>query len=178
MPHITLPPNAPPGIRGLMSFRPETSKPLLELAEVLLRGPSTLGRGERELIAALVSSRNSCGFCTRSHSAVAAAQLAGGAELAEAVCRDFRTAQISERLKALLAIAEQVQQSGQHVQPTHLAAARAAGATDLELHDTVLIAAAFSMFNRYVDGLGAVTPDDPMAYQLNAKLLVEKGYAR
>ena len=77
MPHITLN-SSEPGIRGLLLYRPETGQPLSELAEVLLRGPGTLTRGERELIAAYVSGLNDCQYCSGSHSACAAAQLPGG----------------------------------------------------------------------------------------------------
>ena len=87
MPHITLN-SAEPGIRGLLRYRPETGRPLSELAEVLLRGPGTLTRGERELIAAYVSGLNDCQYCTSSHSATAAAQLPGGMALVDQVRAD------------------------------------------------------------------------------------------
>ena len=147
MPHITL--NSPePGIRGLLRYRPETGRPLSELAEVLLRGPSTLTRGERELIAAYISALNECQFCSSSHSACAAAQLPGGMALVEQVCADAGNAPVSAKLKTLLAIAAAVRQSGLSVTAEQIAEARAASATDVEIHDTVLIAAAFCMFNR------------------------------
>ena len=71
MPHIALNSDQP-GIRGLLQYRPETGRPLSELAEVLLRGPSTLTRGERELIGAYVSALNDCRYCSSSHAAWAA----------------------------------------------------------------------------------------------------------
>ncbi|MGH3422348.1 MAG: carboxymuconolactone decarboxylase family protein, partial [Streptosporangiaceae bacterium] len=77
MPYISLG-NEAPGILSLFEYRPETAKPLCELAEVLLRGRSTLSRGERELMASYVSALNDCSFCTDSHAAFAAAQLPGG----------------------------------------------------------------------------------------------------
>lgn len=175
MPHIDLK-NDLPGILGPMHFRPETAAPLNHLAEVLLRGPSTLSRGERELIAAYVSSRNDCFFCCSSHSAFAALQLDGGAALVDLVKRDPTTPKISPKLRALLAVAAQVQQSGKTVSTDTIARARDQGATDLELHDTVLIAAAFCMFNRYVDGLATIAPTDPTAYEGMAHMIVEKGY--
>ena len=167
-----------PGIRGLMAFRPDTGKVLMQLAEVLLRGASTLTRGERELIAAFVSTRNDCTFCSRSHAAFAAAQIDGGTDVVEAARRDPGSAPISLKLRRLLAIAERVQESGKKVDDEVLAAARTAGASDMEIHDTVLIASAFCMFNRYVDGLGAITPNDPHAYEAMAKVLVRDGYVR
>lgn len=175
MPHIDLG-NDLPGITGLLNFRPETGRPLSELAEVLLRGPSTLSRGERELIAAYVSSRNECRFCASSHSAFAAAQLPEGARLVGQVCADPERAEVPAKLKALLAIAGAVQQGGLNVTEQQVAAARAAGATDAEIHDCVLIAAAFCMYNRYVDGLAATTPLDPQVYQAAAGLIVASGY--
>ncbi len=175
MPHITLN-STEPGIRGLLLFRPETGRPLSELAEVLLRGPGTLTRGERELIAAYVSGLNDCRYCSGSHSACAAAQLPGGMGVVQQVQADAASAPVPAKLKALLRIAAAVQQSGLAVTGNDVAAARAAGATDLEIHDTVLIAAAFCMFNRYVDGLATVAPDDPARYAAGAQRLISQGY--
>ena len=175
MPHITLN-SAEPGIRGLLRYRPETAGPLSELTEVLLRGPSTMTRGERELIAAYVSGLNDCRYCTSSHSACAAAQLPGGMTLVEQVRADPATAPVSAKLKALLAIAAAVRESGGAVTGELVDEARAAGATDAEIHDAVLIAAVFCMFNRYVDGLATTAPDDPALYAAGAQRLIAQGY--
>lgn len=175
MPHIALN-SAEPGIRGLLRYRPETARPLSELTEVLLRGPSTLTRGERELIAAYVSALNDCRYCASSHSACAAAQLPAGMTLVEQVRADPGTAPVPAKLKALLAIASAVRDSGRDVTTELVTAARAAGATDLEIHDTVLIAAMFCMVNRYVDGLATTAPDDPAMYAAGAQRLVTHGY--
>jgi uncharacterized peroxidase-related enzyme len=175
MPHITLN-SEEPGIRGLLRYRPETGRPISELAEVLLRGPSTLTRGERELIAAQVSALNECRYCTAAHSATAAAQLPGGMDLVEQVRADAARAPISAKLRALLAIAAAVQRSGRDVTDDLVAQARGAGATDLEIHDTVLIAAAFCMMNRYVDGLATIAPADPAVYAAGAQRLISQGY--
>jgi uncharacterized peroxidase-related enzyme len=175
VPHISLG-NDLPGIMGLLNYRPETGRPLSELAEVLLRGPNTLSRGERELIAAYVSRQNECAFCESSHSAFAAAQLPEGMSLVGQVCADLEQAPVSAKLKALLRVAGKVQQSGKAVSAADVAAAREAGASDVEIHDTVLIAAAFCMFNRYVDGLATIAPDDPAGYQQAAELIVTHGY--
>lgn len=176
MAHIDLPEGVP-GIRGPMVFRPETAVPLNLLAETLLRGDSTLTRGERELIAAYVSRLNDCQFCSMSHGAFAAAQLDEGWSLVEQTWAVGPDAEVSEKLKALLAIAAKVQQGGKAVTDEVIAAARAQGATDIEIHDTVLIAAAFCMFNRYVDGLATWAPDDRTMYDNRAKVLVEEGYS-
>ena len=152
MPHIDLG-NEVPGIRGLFEYRPETGAVLSDLGEVLLRGDSTLSRGERELIAAYVSHLNGCRYCAGAHGACAAAQLPGGAAQVEEVLSDPDSGLVSAKVRALLAIAALVRQDGRLVTGKEIAAARAEGATDREIHDTVLIAAAFSMFNRYVDGL-------------------------
>jgi uncharacterized peroxidase-related enzyme len=166
-----------PGITGPMRYRPETAKPLNELAEVLLRAqPHSLTPGERELIAAYVSGLNECTFCCSSHSAFAAAQLPTGMALVDQVRANLDDAPVSPKLRALLRIAAAVQESGRKVTPDLVAAARDEGATDLEIHDTVLIAAAFCMFNRYVDGLGTFAPADPEAYAASAKRIVEQGY--
>ena len=149
-----------------------------ELAETLLRGPSTLTSGEREMIATFVSHRNECDFCQLSHRAAAAHCLDGNYELVDAVKHDAEGAPVSSKLKALLAIAGKVQQDGKLVSAADVARARSAGATDLEIHDAVLIAAAFSMFNRYVDGLATFTPTDPAAYDVMGRRMAKEGYVR
>jgi uncharacterized peroxidase-related enzyme len=175
VPHIALP-SGIPGIRSLLAFRPETAGPLTDLASALLRAPNALTAAERELIAAHVSARNQCEFCHNSHAAIAACYL-GDEALVAHVVRDPETAPVSDKMKALLALAGRVQESGKAVRHDDVARARNAGATDTEIHDTVLIAAAFSMYNRYVDGLGAWTPDDSEGYRQRARLVTEHGYA-
>jgi uncharacterized peroxidase-related enzyme len=168
-PHITLNSDEP-GIRGLFRFRPEAALPLNALCDVLLTGDEKLSRGERELIAAYVSSLNECRFCYRTHAAFAAVRLPDGMDTVEGVCMDPAGAPVSDKLRALLRIAAAVQQDGRSVTDDHVAAARTAGATDLEIHDTVLIAAAFCMFNRYVDGLRTTASADPAHYTARAEL--------
>jgi len=177
MPHIKLPEGLP-GIVGPLAFRPETAKPLRELAEVLLRGPGTLTPGERELIATYVSAQNDCFFCQNIHGAIAAYHLDGNEKLVAEVKRDYQGAEISGKLKALLAIAGKVQQSGKLVSTEDIARARQEGASDLEIHDTVLIAAAFCMYNRYVDGLATWQPDDPEMYRARAAKTAQCGYGK
>jgi uncharacterized peroxidase-related enzyme len=174
MPHIALP-NLP-GIRGPMAFRPETSKPLNELVEVLLRGPSTLTPGERELIATYVSAQNNCHYCQSIHGAIAAAHEGGSEALTKHVKQDYQSADISPKLKALLTIAGKVQQDGKKVTTDDVEAARSQGANDLEIHDTVLIAAAFCMYNRYVDGLATWQPHDDELYRNRGKMVARDGY--
>jgi uncharacterized peroxidase-related enzyme len=176
VPHIQLPEGLP-GIRGAMAFRPETAKPLNELVEVLLHRPNSLTPGERELIATYVSSENDCYYCQTIHGAIAAASLNDDEALVKKVKQDFINAAISDKLKALLVIAGQVQRGGKHVTTEAVTHARNMGATDLEIHDTVLIAAAFCMYNRYVDGLGTSAPTDPELYLAMGKRLAEQGYA-
>jgi uncharacterized peroxidase-related enzyme len=174
MPHIDLPEGFP-GISAGFTYRPETAKPMRQLAHILLHEPNSLTPGERELIATYVSSRNNCYFCQTSHAAAAAAHL-GNAAVVTQVKTDFQSAPISPKLKALLVIAGKVQQDGKLVTSADVEAARNQGATDLEIHDTVLIAAAFSMFNRYVDGLGTWQPTDPEMYAQMGRHLADEGY--
>ncbi len=175
MPHIALP-DALPGITAGFAFRPETATPMRELAHILLHQPGSLAPGERELIATYVSSRNCTTFCVLSHGAAAAAHL-GDTALVKQIQTDFRQADISDKLKALLVIAGKVQQDGKLVMTADVEAARRQGASDLEIHDTVLIAAAFCMYNRYVDGLGTWQPDNPDLYAEMGRQLAEQGYA-
>ena len=174
MPHIDLP-EGYPGISAGFTYRPETAKPMRELAHVLLHEPNSLTPGERELIATYVSSQNNCHFCQSSHAAAATCHLGDGA-VVEQVKADFMTAPVSPKLKALLAIAGKVRQDGKLVTRGDVEAARKQGATDVEIHDTVLIAAAFSMFNRYVDGLGTWQPRDEAMYARMGRHLADEGY--
>jgi uncharacterized peroxidase-related enzyme len=175
MAHITLTEGLP-GIRGLFEFRPETADPLCRLGDVLLHQPNSLTQAERELIATYVSSQNDCHYCQTAHGAIAAHHLGGDEELVLQVKRDFAHAAISEKLKALLAIAGKVQKGGKQVTAEDVAQARTLGATDMEIHDTVLIAAAFCMYNRYVDGLATWAPADPASYRARAAAVATGGY--
>jgi uncharacterized peroxidase-related enzyme len=168
-----------PGIRGALAFSPATTKPLCELVEVLLRGPHTLTRAEREMIATYVSSENDCHYCQSCHGATAAEHLGGRPadyELIDLVKRDYAAAPVSGKMKALLTVAGKVQKGGKHVTTEDVAAARQQGATDKEIHDTVLIAAAFCLFNRYVDGLATWQPQDPEIYREIGKQTSQQGY--
>ena len=159
-----------------MAYRPETAKPLNELAEILLHAPNSLAPGERELIATYVSYLNDCYFCQTVHGAIAAAHLDDDEQLVKRVKADFQHADISDKLKALLVIASKVQKDGKLVTTADVEEARHAGATDVEIHDTVLIAAAFCMYNRYVDGLATWQPHDEELYRHRGKKTAREGY--
>jgi uncharacterized peroxidase-related enzyme len=174
MPYIPLKENLP-GITGLLDYRQDTALPIRQLTQILLRGESTLSEGERELIAAVVSSGNECSFCTAAHTAIADLYL-GNAEIAEKAKSNIANAPVSGKMKALLSIASAVQKNGKLVSSAMVEAAKTEGATNRELHDTVLIAALFSLYNRYVDGLASVTPADPAFYKRLGNILLEKGY--
>jgi uncharacterized peroxidase-related enzyme len=177
MAHIALPEDAP-GIIGPMQAYPETGIHLMGLAEALLRESSSLTLVERELIAAHVSRGNECSFCAHAHAAAARELYAGGRGEVDAALAGEASALLSEKMKALLAIADEVRRDGRLVGAADVARARAAGADDKALHDTVLIAAAFCMFNRYVDGLATSVPRDPEAYRQIGQTLATRGYAR
>ena len=176
MPFINLENNLP-GVTGLLEYRSDTSAPLRELTQILLRGPSTLSEAERELIATIVSYKNECVYCCTSHTAAANAWL-GETATAELMKKDIQTAPLSDKMKALLVIAAQVQENGRKVNQASIENAKASGATDRELHDTVMIAALFSFYNRYVDGLSTFAPADPEYYTSLGQRLKEKGYYR
>ena len=176
MPHINLPKELP-GISSAFAFRPETATPMRELAHSLLHEPNSLTPGERELIATYVSSLNDCYFCQTSHGAAAACHL-DSRETVQQVKIDFAQAPISPKLKSLLAIAGKVQQDGKSVTSVEVESARAQGATDIEIHDTVLIAAAFCMYNRYVDGLATWQPREQSIYQQMGQHLAHEGYRK
>lgn len=164
------------GITSLLDFRKETASPLCELTHVLLRGESTLTPAERELIAAYVSALNNCVFCSSAHTAATCA-LPGGIETGmQAMEKEVETLNISSKVKSLLQLAAKVQQGGRYVQPSDVELAKTNGATDLEIHDTVMIAALFSLYNRYVDGLATRRPEDPQFYSALGQRLSKRGY--
>ncbi|MDO6430993.1 carboxymuconolactone decarboxylase family protein [Flavitalea sp. BT771] len=169
--------NELPGIRGPMAFSPRTSKPLNELAEVLLRDDdNTLSRGDRELIGAYTSYLNDCFFCQNVHGSLAQHYLQCDMSALDAIKSDPEAAAIPEKMKALLSIAASVQKGGKTMKPEQIERARNLGATDREIHDTVLIAAAFCMYNRYVDGLGTTAPQDRQFYINRAPQRAAEGY--
>ena len=173
MPHITLP--ELPGITAPLHAYPETARHLLGLAQELLRGDSTLSPAERETIATFVSHGNQCRFCTQSHAA--ARELWGeNRDLVDQVLQNADSAPLDEKMHALLAIADKVRRDARSVTDSDIQRARAAGADDKAIHDTVLIAAAFCMFNRYVDGLATVAPEGADAYQEMGVALAQHGY--
>ena len=168
-----------PGIRGPMVYRPETGTILNELAEVLLHDENnTLSRGDREMIGAYVSSENDCFFCQHVHGAMAQHYYKCDTPFIDQVKKDFQSADISEKLKSLLTIAGSVQKGGKHVTREQIDNAKSLGATDREIHDTVLIAAAFCMFNRYVDGLNTWAPTDRQIYIDRAPMRAREGYSQ
>lgn len=175
MAHIQVPEGVP-GIRSLVMFRPETGKHLYELAQVLLRGESPLTGAERELIATYVSYKNNCMFCMKSHAAAARCIYGDEKDIVDDVMKDMQHSQINDKMKALLNIAGKVQILGKEVKEEDIAEARKHGADDRAIHDTVLIAATFCMFNRYVDGLATFTPTDPAAYEEMGKRMTTLGY--
>jgi uncharacterized peroxidase-related enzyme len=176
MPHINLS-NEYPGIRSLFIYRPETAAPLNALVQALLHNPHpSLSAGERELIATYVSRLNSCKYCCNIHGAIAKHQLGNNGAIVEQVLANPDSAAISDKMKALLKIAAKVQSGGKNVLPDDIEHARNEGATDIELHDTVLIAAAFCMYNRYVDGLATWQPDDADLYDKMGEQRAREGY--
>jgi len=175
MPHISIP-DGLPGIIGPLSLRPDVAGPLSELCEVLMRSENSLTRGERELIATYVSSLNDCFFCQHAHGGLAQHYIQCDMDFIDAVKTDYTTTPLPDKLKSLLSIAASVQQGGKNVTPGQITKAKDMGATDMEIHDTVLIAAAFCMFNRYVDGLDTWAPADKQFYIGRAKQRAEEGY--
>jgi uncharacterized peroxidase-related enzyme len=174
MPHIPLP-NDPPGIRGLLVYKPATGTKIAQLIHELLRGPSPLSAADRERIAAHVSRLNECEFCARSHTAAQRHLDHHTANAEPGLGSDEVT---SPKLAALLRLAEAVVPGGHYVTEDEVASARSAGNNDEEIHDTVLIAAAFCMLNRYVDGLGAITPHDDDTYDAMGAQMAAHGYLR
>jgi uncharacterized peroxidase-related enzyme len=174
MPHIPVSPHLP-GITGLLEYRHDTAAPIRALTQIILRGPGTLSFAEREMIATVVSQANECRFCTAAHAAVTDVLL-GESDTCALIRQNFETAPISEKMKSLLRIAQLMQQGGRFVTESAIARAKSAGASDMEIHDTVLIASLFCLYNKYVDGLATALPDDPAYFQhLGERIAVSYG---
>jgi len=176
MPHIELESHLP-GITGLLEYRKDTGQPIRELTQILMRGPSTLSEGERELIATIVSHGNQCRFCTTAHTA-AADLLLGDKTTTQKMKDDIESTLVSEKMKALITIGAAVGKNGKLVTPEMVTRAKTEGATDAEIHDTVLIAALFSLYNRYVDGMATTMPDNDTYFDTLADRIVNHGYTR
>lgn len=176
MPHIELESHLP-GITGLLEYRQDTGQPIRNLTQILMRGPSTLTEAERELIATIVSHGNQCKFCTTAHAA-AADLLLGDKTTTKLMREDISSTPVSEKMKALLTIAALTGKNGKLVTPEVIEKAKAEGATDREIHDTVLIAALFSLYNRYVDGMATAMPENDAYFDVLADRLVNHGYTR
>lgn len=171
--------NDEPGIRGPMTYSPHTAKPMNELAEILLRNEdNTLTKGERELIGTYVSYLNDCFFCQNVHGAMAGHYMECDIRKIDNIKADFNSSDLSDKMKSLLTIAGSVQKGGKFVTQQQIDNARNNGASDKEIHDTVLIAAAFCMFNRYVDGLNTWAPPDRQVYVDRAPIRAADGYTK
>ena len=176
MPHIDIP-SGLPGITGLLESRLDTSEPIRDLTQEIMRGESTLTEGERELIASIVCDGNECKFCTQAHTTTAA-RYVGSLDLVRSIIADPMASPLHPRISRLLVMAAAVRASPQGVSQEMVDDAREAGATHQEIHDTILIAALFCMYNRYVDGLASVCPDNDEYFDALADRLSSQGYVR
>jgi uncharacterized peroxidase-related enzyme len=168
-----------PGIVGLLAKFKETAHPLSLLAETLLQKATPgFSMTERETLASYVSFLNDCQFCSESHAGAADAH-AKERGYAKRFWETSGASFANRRFGALLNIAAKVQKGGRHVTKDDVALALNEGATEAEVHDAVLIAAAFCMYNRYVDGLGTFAPPrGDEAYAVMGKDLAETGYMK
>jgi uncharacterized peroxidase-related enzyme len=177
MAHVSIS-NDLPGIAGLFEQFTDTATPLRLLAETLLRGPSPLTPFEREAIATHVSAQNDCYFCSHSHAAAAGRLPHEEKTIIGDLLAKRQPAELGDRFAALLTIAEQVRRDARGVTDADIERARHFGWDDRAIHDTVLIAAAFCMYNRYVDGLATSQPRDAAVYDVIGEMLATQGYLR
>ena len=173
-----------PGIRAAIGLTPALGSHLLGLADVLLVDDfpgATITRAEREMLAEAVSAANDCFFCMDSHGAHAAAALgkAGATELLPLVdeIKVGSFDRFSPKMRALIQTARTVGRAARDLTADDVAVATASGASDGDVQLAVLIAAAFSMYNRMVDGLRARTPADLETYRPRAVQIAEHGYS-
>lgn len=172
-----------PGIVAVMRLSPGLEVHLRGLADELLVKDvpgATLTRSERELLATAVSAANDCFYCMDSHGAFASELLRrGNADSVDALVDRVKLGDaggLGPKMEALLAIARGVQRNPRNVRREDVARALKAGATDEDTQLAVLIASAFCMYNRMVDGLRAKTPPSTEAYRSRATEIAEHGY--
>jgi uncharacterized peroxidase-related enzyme len=173
-----------PGIGAAMRLTPNLGLHLRGLADELLVNDfpgATLRRDERELLATAVSAANDCFFCMDSHGAFATALLERGGATERLPLIDIVKTGSSDgldpKVRTLLHIARTVGRDPLELTKEDVAAAQGAGASEADVQLAVLIAAAFSMYNRMVDGFRARTPGDPAAYRERAGEIAERGYS-
>jgi uncharacterized peroxidase-related enzyme len=173
-----------PGILTAIRLTPGLGVHLRGLADELLVNDfpgATLVRAEREMLATAVSAANDCFYCMDSHGAFANALLerSGATELAPLVdvVKVGSSEGFDDKMRALLQIARTVQREPRDLTAADVAAAHAAGAADADVQLAVLIAAAFSMYNRMVEGFRARTPPSAEAYRDRAGEIATNGYS-
>ncbi len=172
-----------PGILAAMRLTPSLERHLRGLADALLVEDfpgATLSRAERELIATAVSAGNDCFYCMDSHGAFASELLGreGARDVAALVdgIKAGGSEGLSPKLAALVEIARGVRRDPRAVARAEIERALEAGATDADTQLAVLIASAFCMYNRMVDGLRAPTPPSAEAFRERAAQIAEHGY--
>lgn len=173
-----------PGIGAAIRLTPGLGVHLRGLADELLVHDfpgATINRAEREMLATAVSAANDCFFCMDSHGAFATALLeaSGSTQLAPLV-DEIKTGSsegFNDKMRALLHIARTVRREPRDLTTADVAAARAAGAEDADVQLAVLIAAAFSMYNRMVEGFRAKTAPSAEAYRQRAAEIADHGYS-
>jgi uncharacterized peroxidase-related enzyme len=160
-------------MRDLYKGHPATCRPLGELTEAAMRGPSPFTQGERELIAAYVSGLNACVYCHATHVGVAEA-CGVDPELFKAVLADLDAAPVAAKMKPILRYARKLTLTPARVTEDDAAAVYDAGWSDDALYSTVLVTALFNFYNRLVDGVGLALPENYVAEAANR--LSTKGY--
>ena len=168
-------PSLPPGASLLDVFKafPETSKPLIEFHDVLLRGPSPFSAMERELIAAFVSRLNHCDYCHGVHTATAE-RLGAAPGLATRLADDIELAGVPEKLRPVLHYARKLTREPSRVTQAEADAILAAGWNETAMYHTVAVTALFNFMNRLVEGLGIEL--NPAYVRGAAQRLADRGY--
>ena len=172
-----------PGILTALRLTPALGVHLRGLADELLVDDfpgATISRPQREMLATAVSAANDCFYCMDSHGAFATAllEVTGASHLVPTVdtIKSGSSDGLEPKMQALLHIARTVRGEPRDLAPADVATAKAAGASDADVQLAVLIAAAFSMYNRIVEGFRAKTPPTPEAYRARASEIAEHGY--
>jgi uncharacterized peroxidase-related enzyme len=149
-------------------------RPMGAWTQAAMRGPSAWSVGERELMAAMIAKWNSCSFCVGAHRAVAAKVL--DRRPIDAALKDFRTAPISDGLKATLEFLETMTLRPVKLNADDARAVLAAGVSFEAMADAIAIAAIFNIVTRYADALEFIIPTSD-EFDRAAGMLLKRGYA-
>ena len=140
------------GIASVFANNKVRARPMRELRKQIMRGPSPLSVGERELIAAFVSTLNQCEFCAGGHTALAARTV--DVRVLDELIANIDTAAISDRLKPIFRFVKKLTEAPSRIVQADVESIHAAGWEESAVEDAIAVCSLFNMLNRIANGYG------------------------